>query len=356
MSIVRSIRLLFAEAGSDKEYRVQIEDNGTGTYDVDAFYGRRGSNLKAAPQGRALDLAAAEKLFQKTVNSKTAKGYRIDEATSDASIAGIREPDDTGLRAQLLNPISETELDAYLNDDAWIMEEKHDGERLLARKTNDNTIVFANRKGQRTTVPREIEDALGLIPQSFVIDGENVNGIYFVFDALEYDGLDLRSTPYDQRISYREALLERDFNNLVRSVRGHVHHKRIALNELRTNGKEGVVFKRRQAEWSAGRPASGGDHVKFKFWTSLSAIAAAHHPSKNSIALELIDDSGNRVPVGNVTVKPNQEMPSPGAVVEIKYLYVIAKGGSLYQPELIAVRHDIDVAECTTAQIKYKGI
>jgi bifunctional non-homologous end joining protein LigD len=77
------------------------------------------------------------------------------------------------------------------------------------------------------------------------------------------------------------------------------------------------------------------------------------HPSKRSIALALLDEDGQEVPVGNVTVPPNQSIPATGGVVEVRYLYG-RRGGSLYQPVLLGERSDIPAEDCVLDQVKYK--
>ena len=60
--------------------------------------------------------------------------------------------------------------------------------------------------------------------------------------------------------------------------------------------------------------------------------------------------------VGNVTIPPNHDIPEIGQVVEIRYLYVMRVGGSLYQPVYLGIRDDVGIADCTVEQqgIKYR--
>jgi len=62
-------------------------------------------------------------------------------------------------------------------------------------------------------------------------------------------------------------------------------------------------------------------------------------------------------PMGNVTIPPNHEVPDPGQVVEVRYLYVNGENGSLYQPTYLGVRKDVEPQECTLEfqNIKYKA-
>ena len=350
--IIRRAELFYTEGSSDKQYNVVLEEQG-GTYAVNASYGRRGGNMKAAPQGSGLDLAAAEILFTKTVNSKTSKGYKVGTITESASepiplAPVIREREDTDMRAQLLTPIDDPT--PYLANAAWVLEEKHDGERLLVRKNADGTLTFANRKGQRTEVPAQIREELEAIPGTFVLDGENVRGTYYVFDLLEHNGVDLRPRPYEVRRMTQNAHLG-FFRRaaFVRQVEPISEGKAEAMAALHAAGKEGVVFKRLSAPWSAGRSLNA---IKYKFWSSASCIVSGHN-DRSSITVELIDDNGRRIPAGNVTVTGAK--PPVGSVVEIQYLYVVCPGAPFYQPVFLGQRHDTEPAECTTSQIRYKG-
>ena len=66
-------------------------------------------------------------------------------------------------------------------------------------------------------------------------------------------------------------------------------------------------------------------------------------------------DGETVVPVGNVTIPPNKEVPPLNALVEVRYLYAY-KGGSLYQPTYIMDRSDeLDREECVISQLSYKS-
>lgn len=353
--IISKINLLFQEGSSDKQYDVIIEDSGDGTYAVNAFWGRRGGNLNIAPQGQGFSLEKAKTVFNSTVNKKVTKGYKIDENTDKNIIVGIKEITDTGLRAQLLNPISIKEADFYLTDNTWGLQEKFDGERLLVKKTKES-IIFSNRNGKSTIIPGSLQKSLENIDNTYIMDGENVNGTFYVFDLLERQDEDLRETQtVEERNESLRILneLQNDSKNIifVQLVTG-TEKKRLKFNELKENNKEGVVFKKLTSKWTAGRPASGGNQIKCKFWESASCIVLNHN-DKQSFNVGLYDENNIMINMGNV--KSKGEKPPIGSVCEIKYLYVIAKGGSLYQPDFIAERHDILPEECLMSQIKYKG-
>ena len=124
--------------------------------------------------------------------------------------------------------------------------------------------------------------------------------------------------------------------------------------DLRSQGAEGVVFKDTNAPYTPDRPASGGPQLKFKFVETASFIVGRPNPGRRSVALELVNDSGTRVPAGNVTIPPNHAIPQKGTVIETRYLYGHAQSGAVYQPVYLGPRDDIPAEDCTVDQLKFK--
>jgi bifunctional non-homologous end joining protein LigD len=125
--------------------------------------------------------------------------------------------------------------------------------------------------------------------------------------------------------------------------------KASAFIKLEKNAAEGVVFKNLKATYVPGRPASGGNYLKHKFYETGSFIVNAIN-SKRSVELKL----SNGTVIGNVTISSNFSVPSVGSIVEVRYLYAY-RNGSLYQPVYLGERFDVDESECTEDQLKYKN-
>lgn len=126
--------------------------------------------------------------------------------------------------------------------------------------------------------------------------------------------------------------------------------KKALVERLRKERAEGVVFKDASAEYS---PATRGPKaVKLKFYATASCIVTKVN-EKRSVALGLMDESGDIVGVGNVTVPADQNIPKADEIIEVRYLYAY-KGGSLYQPVLLGVRDDMSIEDCAVSQLKYK--
>jgi len=269
-------------------------------------------------------------------------------------VAAMAVREDTGLRAQLLNPLDSVKAaERYLRNDWWCAQQKHDGRRMLVRKTG-GVLTAANRRGQACGCPLPVHQTLSAIIGDFVLDGECVGDMYFVFDLLEVGGNDLRARTYMDR-GYQLCQLLKDADRaavVVVDTAFGTEEKREMLERLRDNGREGIVFKDCCARWSAGHPASGGPALKLKFWETCSCVVTGVNGSRRSISLSL----GNQA-IGNVTIPANHDMPRSGQVVEIRYLYVTGLGGSLYQPVYLGVRDDIEPSECTAEQqhLKYKA-
>jgi predicted DNA-binding WGR domain protein len=85
MKIVCQTKLQFKEGNSDKVYEVDLCEAGE-KYFVNFRYGRRGAELKEGTKTTApVDLAEAEKIFQKLVDEKTRKGYHVVGESANAA-------------------------------------------------------------------------------------------------------------------------------------------------------------------------------------------------------------------------------------------------------------------------------
>lgn len=352
MEQLQHIVLEFREGASDKVYRAGIEKSGDG-FVVNFAYGRRGTTLNTGTKtSRPVTYAEAEAVYKKLVLSKTAKGYKpVGGGEKDTGIGMNlidREQRDSGLRPQLLNPITEDEAEAYLNDDRWCVQEKFDGRRILMRKSGTE-LVAVNRDGLCVGFPQAFA-TLASVKGDFVIDGESVGEVFYAFDLLENATGDNRPVPYRDRLAALQAQFGRLGDSIVIAETVFGNGKRKFMEQIRSADKEGAVFKDLDAVWTAGRPASGGTAMKCKFWATCSCVVAKVN-ARRSVEVAL----GGRS-VGNVTIPLNHGVPAIGQVVEIRYLYVNAPGGSLYQPIYLGQRDDVGIEDCTEERqhIKYR--
>ena len=349
----QTVTLYYRQGSSDKVYQASIEPKGEG-FIVTFAYGRRGGTLNTgAKTDRPVEYVQAKKIYDKLVGEKTAKGYTPGEQGTPYQQTD-RQERATGLVPQLLNPIDENQVESLLVDDAWCLQEKFDGRRILVRKTGQD-VIGINRLGLIVGLPAVIVAAVQeLEVSSCLLDGEAVGDVYHAFDLLEENGRDRRSSPYSNRLAEVSMLIDdtpEDALICADTAYGTVP-KRKMLAQLRKDGKEGAVFKDSTAPYTPGRPASGGSQLKLKFTATASCIVAGRNGAKRSVALQLIEGD-RRVGVGNITIPANHAIPGNGVVVEVRYLYAYP-GGSLYQPVYLGPRDDISASDCIMGQLKLK--
>jgi bifunctional non-homologous end joining protein LigD len=197
---------------------------------------------------------------------------------------------------------------------------------------------------------------LSLPADRFVIDGEAVDDLLHAFDLLELGGADLRSQPYEARLAELEGVLAGHHESAIVPVATAYGQQRKEefLRDLRTNNREGAVLKDLDAPYTAGRPASGGNQLKYKFYATASCVVTGRNQQR-SVELGLVREDGHQQVSGNVTIQSNHAVPEAGTVVEVRYLYAFRDSGALFQPVYLGARDDIAPEECTIDQLKYKA-
>lgn len=88
---------------------------------------------------------------------------------------------------------------------------------------------------------------------------------------------------------------------------------------LRAENKEGIVFKRLDAAYTAGRPNSGGPQLKHKFYATVSCVVSKIN-QRRSVEVRMWGEDG-WMPCGNVTIPANHKIPEVCQVIEVRYLY-----------------------------------
>jgi bifunctional non-homologous end joining protein LigD len=315
----KRVTLYFKEGSSDKVYTAAIEPSGGG-FVVTFAFGRRGSALQTGVKtATPAPFEKAEQIFAKLVAKKTAKGYSPGEDGTPYQHTEMADRA-TGFVPQLLNPIDEEDVQQYITNREWWAQEKFDGRRVLIRRQSEQ-ITGINRQGLVIDLPLPIVSAARAIgSQQWLMDGEAVGNVLIVFDLLESACVNLREQAYADRFKALAALVPAGEAASIRLVEtaATTSAKRSMFRRLAAQKREGIVFKLRTAPSTPGRPASGGDWLKFKFVASASCIVAGNNGDRRSVSLELLDGS-RRVAVGNVTIPPNADIPAAGTIVEIRY-------------------------------------
>ena len=350
---MENITLYFREGSSDKIYQAAIEPKGGG-FTVNFAYGRRGSTLSTGTKTQSpVSHDEAKAIYEKLVKEKTAKGY-TPGADGTPYRQTEKENQTTGIHCQLLNPVEEHDAEKLIEDSAYWMQEKWDGRRLLLHK-QDGKITGINRRGLAVALPEPLVRDAQACPEDFTLDGEAIGDMLCAFDVLLVGDEDLRGRRYTERLLILANLLGTFAHPGIHLTEtAHLpEEKRRMFDHLKSEGREGVVFKHVDAPYIAGRPASGGSQLKHKFHETASFIVGKIN-AKRSVTLYLYVGKNLKM-AGNVTIPPNHPVPEKEQVVECRYLYAFRESGSIYQPVYLGARDDIPAEECTTTQLKYKS-
>lgn len=276
----------------------------------------------------------------------------------------------------------------YIDDPAWIMQQKMDGARMVSviTQTEDGWDIFYTNNGTgpiafsaaKLKLPPLTEALKKLLDRfdnlkDLVLDGELIieDGVYWVFDLLQATdlaGLEL-STP-QMKLEWRHALLHEMFgegNELVKlSPTAYSSEQKKAMwAAVQLEGVEGAVSKRLDSIYQPG--ARSIDWVKHKLVKTADVIVTAATREiddkgivrKGSAKIEVystqIEDTGpaiepvrRRVPIGSASLIGKDLSIEVGSVVEIEYLYFTGKG--VIQPRITRIRPDKKAEECDLAQ------
>jgi len=347
---MESTTLYFKQGGSDKVYQASITPRDGGHIVVFA-YGRRGATLQTGTKTQVpVPYEQAKRIYDKLVGEKTAKGYTPGEDGTPYQHTD-REQEATGILPQLLNAIGDVQVQRFIDDPDFVSQEKFDGRRLLIRKLGA-AIDAINRKGLLCGLPSPVLLEVRQIPGDCIIDGEAIGDVFWTFDILWIHGADMRPQPYRDRLFALAQIISAEFGfiKLADTATGIVE-KTALLERMKSENREGVVFKRLDAPYTPGRPNFGGAQFKYKLYATASFLVGKTN-EKRSVSLKLLDGT-SFITVGNVTIPPNHQIPRIGAVVEVRYLYAY-RGGCIYQPIYLGPRDDIDPAACLVTQLKYK--
>ncbi len=370
MRTVKSIQLFFQEGSSDKVYNASIvtQEGGGDAYTVTCEWGRRGATLSQGSKAVNVPLAAATRKLEALVREKTAKGYQ--EVTATSVPAAVAPPEGqgsgskvtgkrakVGLPAQLLNPIvTQDELARCLANDATVAQQKLDGQRVLV--TTGAQHVVTNRDGQRTQVDPRTFAGLDYLPHGTVVDGELLDDTYWLFDVLVFAGTDVQRHGYLERFEILDGEIEPALTGDVRilPVATGKAAKRTLHDRLRAAGAEGIVFKDRDAPYTAGRPASGGTQRKYKFVKSADVVILEN---AGNAYLMAVYDGRTLFEIGKVfagtTNASRKALDAALArgerpVCEVRYLYA-TDDHQLFQPVFVTTRDDKPAKQCLRSQL-----
>ena len=255
---------------------------------------------------------------------------------------------------QLLQTVPMDRVEQLLEDPAWCLQQKYDGQRCLIQ-CQGGQVVAQHRNG----MPMDLGDLVDALPtdRDYTLDAEAAWGKLWVFDEISNP-----AAPYVDRLTAAARLVAEIADERIVAARTwrKPAGKRHAFAAMKAAGVEGVVLKRLDAPHAAGTCVDRA--VRYKFVRRIEAVILGMSPNgKQSIVIGLYDEDGDgplnsgSVPLASVDqLRQVQAALAAGVhpVVEVEYLYV-TKNQRLFQPRFIRVRPDKTAGpgSCGAAQL-----
>lgn len=350
--MTKSVRLEAPSASGKKFYAIDKVMAGNG-FLVNFSHGAVGGSVKTGTKTKEpVSDAAADKIVADLLREKQTGGSHYEIVAVANEAPQFIPPPATKVKCippRLLNDVADMmAVQRMVDDSRWWVQVKHDGDRVqLHAVAGGEPVLFSARSGLLRACPQRIVKAVARLPSStsFILDGELVGEVLWAFDLLNLDA-DLMAEPYILRYRYLRLLLTAlDPVQLVEAAWTPEDKARMIL-DAKANHEEGVCFIRADAPYESGRPASGGNNLRWKFKVPGTFIVLGHNGT-TSITVGLHD--GTRM--ARVSMIGKGPLPALGSVVEVEYLYAQR---SLNQPVFKGVRPDVKPEACTRAQLQFK--
>lgn len=373
LTCIHQVILGYVGGGSDKLYVIQVAlDTATAVYTATGYYGRRGASLTPIEKYKGASASAARAAADRLEREKRSKsGYSTATASPGAAVVGMPStapvfggasaPAPSVAPASAPTPIAtaivgfmpmlpsvadEVRCEELLADPAFAAQRKYDGERVTISMRRSG-IQAANLKGVARPLTAAADASLRKLlslpgfsdDRETLVDGEIMGDVVVLYDIMTLRDNDVREMPFVERYSALEELLVKH-EVLLAPTAWTEAEKRALLARARAEQWEGLIYRNMAAEYVSGRTEGV---LKFKLWASATCRVLTAN-AKRSIQVGLLDDAGEEIFAGNVTVPVNMNIPEVDSLVEVRYLYA-HEGGSLYQPTLLGLRDDKDVAD-----------
>ena len=374
--------------------------------------------VKAAWLEDAIARADSKRKALTAEDTESAENSKAKPQKSSASSASSAVKALAGAEARpmpaVVHPMLATSAAKAFDSPDWLFEIKWDGYRavafiengrvrLVSRSQNDLTTQFSELgrlpqfvKAERAVLDGEIvaldeegrpsfslmQQRTGFQPgKRHLPRREGVPVVYYAFDLLYLDGLDLRRVPLEQR---KQMLQERIVAGGVVQFSDHYAEKGLALFEAaKQRGLEGIVAKKRSSRYEEKRSS---DWLKIKITQRQECVIGGYTDPEGSreyfgaLVLGLYDSQSRLVHVGQVGTGFDQKLLKeiferlqplktkqnpfygeigglkkvqfvrPELVAEIKYAewtHETAEGGTkLRAPVFMGLRADKSAAEC----------
>lgn len=253
------------------------------------------------------------------------------------------------------------DLKRFVTDDEWWLQQKLDGIRAQLVFEPGKAPWFRNGTGGQlaSDTARPVADKiLRLTPtppaeaQGYTIDGEIIDGAFWIFDLVEDDG---ERAPLWQRLnvlnSWHEGVGDYGLAGLIKLLpTARLMDEKHALAEaVHGQGGEGWIAKRIDGGYNWGSRVEHSLKLKITHTIDTVVIGRNRKREQNMVLGVYKEHVLTEVGCASAIGKPDTAL---GDVVEVKYLYAGANG-RLVQPTVLRLRTDKPAAECTIDQLRF---
>lgn len=262
---------------------------------------------------------------------------------------------------QLLTPIDDpNEAVNRLLDPSYALQQKFDGMRILLHIDTDS-VTAHTREGLtwRLSKPILAEAQRFSCIAPVLIDSEwirEINALY-AFDLLEIDGVNLRPSPFIDRVRQLARSIHAARTSTIIAARTETEQdgKVALLQQIQKHNLEGFVLKRVRSPYREGRQL---DQFKFKF-THVSSFLVTRRNDKQSVDLGLYDDAGRLVDVGSVKIRDRRfNELQEGMIIDVRYRHAFKDSNQICEPRMVRIRpsKELKPSSCLLSQLRYKAV
>lgn len=266
------------------------------------------------------------------------------------------------MKPMLAEKIETSQLDQFLSNENWWMEQKFDGHRVIVEVQNGR-VTPINKQGnamvdtlKRPLLPIPVlrDFSTDLFDNTWLFDGELLNDSFVVFDLIMVQNSDLKDKPFSTRHNLLNRLAQhwpREAVQIAATAKSYEEKLQLATKVDKAKG-EGVMLKHTGGRYQYGERSIYVLKCKY-VKTADVVVTTVGRLGKNSVAISVYDDLGNLEDVGACTVQPKMlGLLRVGDVIEVRYLYATDEN-KLFQPAFIRKRDDKSAGECTLDQLEY---
>jgi ATP-dependent DNA ligase len=260
------------------------------------------------------------------------------------------------LRPMKFDGVEPALLNDYIENDDYVLQQKIDGIRAQLVYEPRSLPWFRNGAGARlvsSTAAKTTEPLLKRLGPTvndfgFTIDGEVLDGCFYVFDLIIDGG---EKAPLHDRLTALEAwhtVVNDPSICLLPTARTTLDKQRLAV-AVYEQGAEGWIAKRLDGTYDWGQRVAHS--LKIKLTKAADCVVLERNRDGKSNMVLAVWHEGVLTEIGSASAigKPDAKV---GEVVEVRFLYLGADR-RLVQPTVLRLRTDKAASECNSDQMRF---